>query len=334
MRGSRALRSRVLRKNMLLTLPVLLLALVIAYLLWPVERPSLMFFEAAPNSNGGVTGFGISKYYGGFRCAAILRVDDFIVDASLLTKIPDSLKHPSMWFINYEEELVNYFVKKHPEARLVFALITGCVSGEYSKSLWRMYERLVKDYGWEAAAHTRMHDHPPRSQADIAGCVRDIEGNITGYKVLTYIPPFGEMGANEKSVLEKLGVKICMKSSPLQLRVPQDWFNMHYTIRMKHHFPWSLWLWIAHRIAERRSGVVVVCTHATSYDWCSPSELIRSFEKCLRIIEDGNTWITTPSYLYNYVVEACSSRLVQTGSVSFLVYSEENMGIPLTLVFI
>ncbi len=256
-----------------------------------------------------------TRFYMGFKDAVVIRVDDFTVDSKLAYKVPDNLVKPREWFRNYQYKLIEYIIKNHPEVKLVVGLITGSVGG--NTSAWRIYRVLVRKYGWEIACHTRLHVKPPRSPSDLLGCIRDVEGNITGYKVVTYIPPFGKTSRSELKLMREHGILIVMKTTPLQLRLPRDWMNLHYTVKMAHNLPWSYWLRITHYIAEKIHGVIIIYTHATSYDWRSWRELLDSFKKMINIVEDGETWITTPRTLLSYELERSFLRVTKINSTTF-----------------
>ncbi|MGC8909877.1 MAG: hypothetical protein ACP5O5_04755 [Fervidicoccaceae archaeon] len=285
-----------------------------------------------------VSYLGPAKYYANYSSACIIRVDDFVADPAKLTTIDFNMGKRTVSFQNFQMELINYLVVHHPEARLVFGIITGDASGENNTQLWSLYSELVHKYGWEAASHTRYHLLPPRTADDIAGSIRDIEGNISNYRVYTYIPPYGKVDGNELNMLRKLGIKIVMSDKPLQLKVPSNWYDVHITIKIDGKHPWFMkFLEVTHYLNNRIGGVTVIYTHATSFDWKSPGQMDSYFNETLSNIEDGRTWITVPSELYKYSVESKMLKVVQLNETTFEVSLKKPVDfqpIPVTLKFL
>lgn len=286
---------------------------------------------------GSITYLGASKYYANYSSACIIRVDDFVADPAELTNITFHMKDRTVTYQNYQMDLISYLTKNHPEARLVFGIITGDMSGQNNSEIWSLYSQLVYSYGWEAASHTRYHLLPPRSIDDIEGSIKDIEGNITGYKVYTYIPPYGKVDKTELNLLKKSGIQIVMSDKPFQIRAPSHWYDFHITLKVDGSHPWFLDLLRSlHFVSNRIGGMIIIYTHATSFDWKNPSQMINTMEKSLSVVEDGKTWITVPSELYKYTLEIRLLKVVQINETSFdvsLKRQPDFQPIPITLKF-
>ncbi|MEM0021805.1 MAG: hypothetical protein QW333_06395 [Fervidicoccaceae archaeon] len=280
---------------------------------------------------------GPTKFYANYSSACIFRVDDFVADPSEIYNITFHIGSKNITLHNYQMDLINYLLTSHPEARLVFGVITGDLSGENNSELWSLYSVLVKEYGWEAASHTRYHLLPPRSTNDILGSIRDIEGNITGYKVLTYIPPYGKTDKKELGLLKEAGVKIIMSDKPFQFREPAEWSNLHITLKISPSIPWVEPLKILHSIENRIGGIMVIYTHATSFDWKNSRQLEDAFNTALSVVEDGRTWITVPSELYKYYVERNNVQVYLINGNQFKIELRKAIDfqpIPITFKFI
>jgi peptidoglycan/xylan/chitin deacetylase (PgdA/CDA1 family) len=309
---------------------VLILTLVLATIL------AIAIDINASEDRGTIKYEGAPKFYAKYSSAVIFRVDDFVADPSYIHNITFHLSRKNVVFQNYQMELIDHLLKNYPDMRLVFGVITGDISGSNNSDLWSLYAELVKDYGWEAASHTRYHLPPPRSQADVLGSILDIEGNITGYKVYTYIPPYGKIGKGELDNLREAGVKIVMLDKPMQFNIPNRWDNMRITIKMDRTLPWKTSLKLMHSFENTVGGVLIVYTHATSFDWKSGSQLLNAFDYAISVVNDGKTWITVPSELYKYEVERKAIIVTQLNETSFRVELKKSMDfepIPITLSF-
>ncbi|MEB3851316.1 MAG: glycosyltransferase, partial [Desulfurococcales archaeon] len=254
-----------------------------------------------------------ARYYNGALAAFIFRVDDFTVDPALSKRLPDSIADPGRWFENYQGLLVERVTGRYPWMRLVVGVITYCGSGNCSGG-WRLCGTLASRYGWEVASHSRLHARPPRSAADYLGSIEDIEGNITGYRVLTYIEPFGKAGRGEVHALEERGVRVFMTTvpePPWKPRAGEAYWRVGFTVKASSSLPWKPALQAALRAALVDGGVVVLYTHATSYDWRSPRDLLEAVDYTAGLLEgyQGLVWITTPGELYSYASEASRARV-------------------------
>jgi peptidoglycan/xylan/chitin deacetylase (PgdA/CDA1 family) len=279
---------------------------------------------------------GISKYYAGYSSACIFRVDDFVVSPEDIYTITFSAKNRYSSFANYQLELTSHITSKYPDVRLVVGLITNGGSGAKGAELWEQMNMLVRTYGWEIASHTRHHSLPPRSIDDIIGAVMDIEGNITGYRVYTYIPPYGKTSSGEARLLSQHGVRIVVLSTPMQLLLPRNWNRVHITVKMSDKLPWGLFLHMMHRVENVIGGTMIIYTHATSYDWRSAESLLKSFDKAIKAVKDNKTWITVPSELYRYELERKMIRVEQINATSYIVRATKQLDfdpVPITLTF-
>ncbi|MEB2836351.1 MAG: bifunctional polysaccharide deacetylase/glycosyltransferase family 2 protein [Desulfurococcales archaeon] len=252
----------------------------------------------------------LTPYYGGADAALVFRVDDFVVDGALLHRLPDSIGEPHEWFENYELDLIDYVTTRYPWLRLTVGVITYC--GGDCEGTWRLYETLVKRYGWEVASHSRYHVRPPRSPSDYLGSLSDIEERIPGYRVLTYIEPFGRASQSELEQLRAHGVRVFCTTTlepPLRPDVEGGVLKLGFTVKASDKFPWHKWLSASIKLAEADGGVVVVYTHATSYDWRSPSDLLKAVDYIAREADSPRIWITTPGELYSYLEELGSASV-------------------------
>ena len=244
-----------------------------------------------------------SRYYMGSDAAFVFRVDDYVVDPQAERLLPDNLAGPTVYFANYQDLLIEKVVSHYPWLRLTLGVITGCPSHDCGSG-WERLSQLVTRYGWEAASHTRLHKRPPRDASDYLGSLSDIEGNLTGYHVLTYIEPFGEAGPGELEALAAHGVRVVMDTLPSlpskpSTRVPLA--KMHFTVKASSRLPWKAWLSLALREAEASSGVVVLYTHATSYDWDNPKDMLAMVDNVAAMLEGQHVWVTTAGELYSYM---------------------------------
>lgn len=103
-----------------------------------------------------------TRYYGGAEAAFIFRVDDYTVDPAYSWIVPDDFAWPTRYSRNYQDDLVAHVTREYPWLRLTFGAVTACLSHSCSGG-WSVLRRLVQDYGWEAASHTRMHARPARA---------------------------------------------------------------------------------------------------------------------------------------------------------------------------
>ena len=261
-----------------------------------------------------------ARYYGGAQAAFVFRVDDYTVDSLYLKLLPDDFARPTRYYRNYQSILVEHITKNYPWLRLTLGVITSCPSGSCSVE-WSLLNRLVQDYGWEAASHTRLHTRPPRYPQDYLGAVDDIESNITGYRVLTYIEPFGDTGPGELEDLAGRGVKIMMDSLPgipEPLEFEDSIVRLHFTVKAADHLPWKPLLEVAIKEALVNGGVVVFYTHATSYDWQDPKDLVNAIDYVASTLWGERVWVTTPGELYSYLKVYEASRVkyhVEGGSL-------------------
>ncbi|MEB3787472.1 MAG: bifunctional polysaccharide deacetylase/glycosyltransferase family 2 protein [Desulfurococcales archaeon] len=243
-----------------------------------------------------------ARYYGGADAAFIFRVDDYVVDPAYYDIIPDDLARPTRFFINYQEQLVDHVTREYPWLRVTLGVITSCHSASCQNG-WDRLRELVYLYGWEAASHTRHHTRPPRSPGDLLGSIHDIESNLTGYRVLTYIEPFGKASKGEVQELAEHGVRVVMDSIP-GLPMPMDVddvpVRMHFTVKASATIPWRSLLDTALGEALTSGGVVVFYTHATSYDWPRSSMLTDAVDYAASRLEGRRVWVTTPGELYSY----------------------------------
>lgn len=296
-------------------------------------------------SRGEITGseshavifIGVPRFYAGYSAAAIIRLDDFTADPASLRYFLASSNESRRVFENYDLQFINFMTKEHPEVRVVFGIVTADFSGENNSWLWSLYDKLVKEYKWEAASHTRYHLKPPRTLDDIVGSIRDIEGNITGYKVRTYIPPYGKVTTYELSLLRKNGIDIVMGDKPYQLRIPSYWYNLGITVKLSDRIPWEKFLIFNKLIAEHINGVLVIYTHPTSFDWNTFSDMEKALNTTISIIEDGRIWITTPSELYDYLKlerEISVSKINETAfSIKLKEKTYSGSVLPITVIF-
>lgn len=254
----------------------------------------------------------VAPYYAGAGAALIFRVDDFTVSPSLQRVIPDSIGAPTRWFSNYEEELVGYVTGKYPWLRVTAGVITYCGAPGGCGESWSLYSRLVRVYGWEIASHSRYHVRPPRSPSDYLGSLEDIEGNLTGYKPLTYIEPFGDASSDELAQLYSHGVRVVcttMIDPPTRPDVEDGLLEIGFTVKASDKMPWREWLSSSLKLAMLQHGLVIVYTHATSYDWSDPQRLLEAVDYIASLANTSNVWITTPGELYSYLLEAEHARL-------------------------
>ncbi len=260
----------------------------------------------------------VSHYYGGAMAAFIFRVDDFTVDPAYSRMLPDNTVYPTEWFYNYEDELISHITSRYPWLRVTAGIITVCHSGGCGER-WRLYASLARLYGWELASHSRYHVRPPRSPSDYLGSLSDIEGNVTGYRVLTYIEPFGQATRGEVSNLYRHGVRVVATTTP-EPPMPPDlddgapWL-LGFTVKASDSLPWRSLLATELGVAILDGGVVVVYTHATSYDWRSPQHLLGAIDYIASTLEHyrGLVWVTTPGELYSYIETA--SRVTLNSSI-------------------
>ncbi len=274
----------------------------------------------------------IAKFYGGYSAAVILRVDDFIVDERFEHYLPNDLKNPTEWFENYELQFINY-LKKYPRIKVAFGIITYCSNETNCRKFWRIYNDLI-DKGWEACTHTTYHTFP-RSEGDIVSSILSINKHLN-YTVTTYIVPFGKMEKIEEKWAKEANITIIMKTlPPLQITVPKNWLNVHATIKMAQNLPWFLLLKIFLPIAEKIHGVVIVYTHATSFDWDSSKTLLENLERLVNFLENKDVWITTPRELYEYEVLRNSVKIIRINETTYKLTLDKsiNATIPLTLLF-
>ncbi len=243
-----------------------------------------------------------SRYYMSADAAFVFRVDDYVVDPRAERLLPDSLASPTVYFANYQDLLTEKVTSSYPWLRLTLGVITGCPSGNCNDG-WSRLSRLVTQYGWEVASHTRLHKRPPRDASDYLGALSDIEGNLTGYHVLTYIEPFGKAGPGELEALAAHGVRVVMDTIPSLPSKPSARLpivKMHFTVKASSRLPWRAWLSLALREAEASGGVVVLYTHATSYDWDSPGDMLALVDKVAAMLEGRHVWVATAGELYSY----------------------------------
>jgi len=309
---------------------ILILIILAALLLVPAVRE-------ARSESGSVVYLGTSKYYAGYPSAFIFRVDDFIADPSELSSITFHIGNRTVTYQNFEMELISYILKNHPEMRMVFGVITADRSGLNNSEIWSLYSELVRAYGWEAATHTRYHHLPPRTIDDLKGSIEDIEGNISGYRVFTYIPPYGRTDRAELELMRSLGIRIVISNKPFQLNAPSNWYDMHITLKIDGKHSWAL------RILKpiitlnaRIGGVSVIYTHATSYDWKSPSQMVSALNETISTVESESTWITVPSELYKYSTERSYLSVEELNETSFRIELKRPLDfqpIPVTLKF-
>jgi hypothetical protein len=221
-------------------------------------------------------------------------------------------------------------------------VITGCPSGNCS-SYWALYSSLVKD-GWEIASHSRWHVRPPRSPSDYLGSIKDIEGNITGYVVLTYIPPFSKLSKDEAETLfNSTCVRIIMVNWPFQIRVHTFQVNritkLGFTVKLSQKLPWKIMLRTSVSIARHIGGLVVVYSHATSYDWKDFKDLLSALSYTISYLMSSDSWITTPKRLWLYEVERTYVAVAPINDTAFKVIYDKNFKlcglkpVPITLVF-
>ncbi len=279
-------------------------ALALAILLLVSVQPvyTLAFGGAEFSISRGYVIVEKARYYGGADAAFIFRVDDYMVDPVYYDIIPDDLVRPTRFFINYQEQLVDHVTREYPWLRVTLGVVTSCQSVS-CQSGWDRLRELVYLYGWEAASHTRHHTRPPRSPGDLLGSIHDIESNLTGYKVLTYIEPFGKAGKSEVQELAGHGIRVVMDSMP-GLPMPMDLddvpVRMHFTVKASATIPWRSLLDTALGEALAGGGVVVFYTHATSYDWPRGSMLLDAVYYAASRLEGRRVWVTTPGELYSY----------------------------------
>jgi len=308
----------------------LILIILAALLLVPAARE-------AHSESGSVVYLGASKYYANYSSACIFRVDDFVADPSELSSITFHIGNRTVTYQNFEMDLINYILKNHPEMRMVFGVITADRSGLNNSEIWSLYSELVRAYGWEAATHTRYHLLPPRTIDDLEGSIEDIEGNISGYRVLTYIPPYGKTDRAELELMRSLGIRIVMSDKPLQLNAPSHWYDMHITWKIDGKHSWTLrFLKPIIALNARIGGVSVIYTHATSFDWRSPSQMVSALNQTISTIESENTWITVPSELYKYSTERSHLSVETLNETSFRIGLKRPLDfqpIPVTLKF-
>jgi hypothetical protein len=285
---------------------------------------------------------GVSKVYGGYRYVAIIRIDDFIVDQRFVSRIPDSLIYKSKYFINYEDLFIKWALKNEPDIPFVIGVITGCPTGNCSQ-YWNLYSELIRDYSWEVASHSRWHVRPPRDPNDYLGAIRDIESNITGYKVLTYILPFGRATKAEiKDVERNSCVRIVMTTTPFQLLIPTFSPNhiteVGFSVKLTDKLPWKPMLYLLGFLAEKFEGLLVIYTHVTSYDWREPTHLTIALSETISFLRGTEAWITTSRVLWLYENEAHLVKVYQINSTSFRIsYNSSYLcnlrPIPVTLIF-
>ena len=299
------------------------------------------FFLFKGSEEGMIIYDGPSRIYGGCKYASVIRIDDFIVDSKFSRRIPIPIVNPNNYFNNYENIVIEWMLKEEPGVPLTVGVITGCPSGNCSY-YWDLYSYLVKE-NWEIASHSRWHLRPPREPSDYLGSIKDIESNITGYRVVTYIAPFGKFSKNEINKLEKKTcVRIVMTTWPFQLRMPKfspgGITKLGFTIKLSQYLPWKPYLWIVTKIAEEVKGLVVIYTHATSYDWRSPSSLISSINYVINYLNRSKAWITTPRELFAYELEISSIRIIRINATSFKVIYKYKLPcslkkVPITIRF-
>ncbi len=261
-----------------------------------------------------------AHYYGGADAAFIFRVDDYVVDPAYYHVFPDDFKKPARFFQNYQEQLVAHVTGEYPWLRVTLGVVTSC-AGHSCDSGWSTLRYLVDGYGWEAASHTRFHTRPPKSPVDYLGSIDDIESNITGYRVLTYIEPLGKAEDYEIRNLANHGVRIVMDSSPgipEPVELEENPVRLHFTVKASHNLPWRPLLDAALREALASRGVIVFYTHATSYDWPDSLELLDAVDYAASMLQDRRVWVTTPGELYSYTRIYEESRIsyhVENGSL-------------------
>ncbi len=242
-----------------------------------------------------------TRYYGGAAASIILRMDDFVVDPSFSKRIPDDFMNPTTYFGEYQSQIIHYITSKYPWLRPTIGLITMCPSGDCN-AYWRMYAILIEKYGWEIASHSRYHTRPPRSPQDYLGSINDIESNITGYRVLTYIEPMGKTGKGELQLLREHGVRVFCDSLP-SLPFPvefEDGGTLHFTVKAAKLLPWKPWLRTSIYIALASGGTIVFYTHPTTYDWDNAHQIEKALDYLVKSIEGKGFWYTTVRDLYYY----------------------------------
>ncbi|MGC8556557.1 MAG: hypothetical protein ACP5ML_00780 [Fervidicoccus sp.] len=318
-------------------------AIIIAVLIVAILTIVYFSFERAEaeSQSSYITFKGVPKLYGNYDTAVIIRLDDFVADPYYISHgFPVIPGKSTKAYQEYELDLINYLINNHPEARLVFGIVTSDNSGENNTYIWNLYREVVEEYGWEAASHTRYHQPPPRNITDILGSLKDIEGNISGYTVHTYIPPYGKVTKNELSILRENGIKIVMSDKPYEITLPKNWYDVHISLKMSDRLPWIDILRLELSLAKyTKNGCIIIYTHPTSFDWKDPEQMIKAFNEMLNIVEKGNNWITTPYELYRYSEEQSSVSIKAINSTSFYVYFDRKLNfssqdiLPVTLVF-
>jgi cellulose synthase/poly-beta-1,6-N-acetylglucosamine synthase-like glycosyltransferase len=307
----------------------------------------LLSFTALAGVGGGFSlpryravAVGVAPYYAGAKAALIFRVDDFTVSPSLQERIPDSVVAPARWFSNYERDLIGYVTSRYPWLRITAGVITYCGVPGGCRGAWSLYSGLARVYGWEIASHSRYHARPPRSPSDYLGSLEDIEGNLTGYRPLTYIEPFGEASNDELAELYSHGVRVVcttMIEPPVKPEVGDGLLKLGFTVKASDKIPWRSWLSSSLKLAMLQHGLVIVYTHATSYDWSSPSSLLEAVDYIAGLANTSSIWVTTPGELYSYLYEAEHARLEPSyhGGTLTVKVDEDARGaywrIPLTL---
>ncbi len=297
--------------------------------------------KSKKGEKGIITFDGLTRTYGGCNYAAIIRVDDLIVDNNFSKELPNTLIGKNKYFNNYENALIDWMLKNKPNVPLTIGVITGCPSGNCSY-YWNIYSVLARR-GWEIASHSRWHVRPPRKPEDYLGSIKDIESNITNYSVVTYIAPFGKFSMSEiLNLKKKTCVRVLMTTWPFQIRIPRfrrnDIVKIGFTVKLSQHLPWKPYLWIAIHMAKTIRGLLIVYTHATSYDWRNPSSLIHALAYTIGRLEQSNAWVTTPRELFSYELEVNSIEVIRINTTSFkILYSLKlpcNLNIvPVTLKF-
>lgn len=237
---------------------------------------------------------GTAEYWNGHRAALVIRVDDLVVSRD------DWYVYPQCGI--WSGYLIDALVERDMKATLGF--LTNRHGWIYPVNVedWAYVEELVREHGFEVASHTRYHRMPPRSREDVIGSFRDVEGNLTGYVLLTYIIPYGLYDTLDDLYVEEYGIPIMVTTEvvydPLKRPTSSDWRRMWVTIWWNRNN--SDLRGLFDRIYEL-GGVMIVATHPHTFDWTSAEEQLESLEVFAEHLESKSVWYTTYGELLSLI---------------------------------
>ena len=278
---------------------------------------------------------GMAEYWNGHRAALIIRIDDLVVSRD------DWYLYPQCGI--WSGYLIDALIEHDMKATL--GLLTNRYGWIYPVNVedWAYIEKLVSEHGFEIASHTRYHLMPPRSREDVVGSFRDIEGNLTGYVLLTYIIPYGLYDDLDDLYVREYGIPImitieAMYNSLKQPTASSNWRRMWVTTwwnennsDLRHLFD---------RI-YKRGGVMMVATHPHTFDWNNAEEQLESLKAFTEYLENKSVWYTTYGELWSYLYIASRVEVLRLNSTAFLVFMPQRLDgecarfwdFPITLTF-